>query len=68
MAQKIIPCGGWYIDENTLSFDENKVLSVIGGGGGSGEEIPVPTVEDEGKILAIVNGKYTLVDVQVIKG
>ena len=33
MAQKIIPCGGWYIDENTLSFDENKVLSVVGGGG-----------------------------------
>ena len=52
MAQKIIPCGGWYIDENTLSFDENKVLSVIGGGGGNGEEIPVPTAEDEGKILA----------------
>lgn len=34
MAQKIIPCGGWYVDENTLSFDENKVLSVVGGGGG----------------------------------
>lgn len=29
-----IPCGGWYIDENTLSFDENKVLSVVGGGAG----------------------------------
>ena len=36
MAQKIIPCGGWYIDENTLSFDENKVLSVVGGGGEAG--------------------------------
>ena len=36
MAQKIIPCGGWYVDENTLSFDENKVLSVIGGGGAAG--------------------------------
>ena len=36
MAQKIIPCGGWYIDENTLSFDENKVLSAIGGGGAVG--------------------------------
>ena len=35
MTQKIIPCGGWYIDENTLSFDENKVLSVVDGGGGS---------------------------------
>lgn len=36
MEQKIIPCGGWYVDENTLSFDENKVLSVIGGGGAAG--------------------------------
>lgn len=36
MAQKNIPCGGWYIDENTLSFDENKVLSVVGGGGAAG--------------------------------
>lgn len=36
MAQKIIPCGGWYIDENTLTFDENKVLSVTGGGGEAG--------------------------------
>lgn len=32
MAQKIIPCGGWYIDNATLTFDENKVLSVVGGG------------------------------------
>ena len=31
MAQKIIPCGGWYIDNETLTFDENKVLSVVGG-------------------------------------
>lgn len=36
MAQKIIPCGGWYIDNETLTFDENKVLSVVGGGGASG--------------------------------
>ena len=36
MAQKIIPCGGWYIDNETLTFDENKVLSVIGGGGAAG--------------------------------
>lgn len=33
MAQKIIPCGGWYVDDTTLTFDENKVLSVVGGGG-----------------------------------
>ena len=32
MAQKIIPCGGWYIDDSTLKFNENKVLSVAGGG------------------------------------
>lgn len=36
MAQKIIPCGGWYIDGETLTFDENKVLSVVGGGGAVG--------------------------------
>ena len=36
MSKTIIPCGGWYIDENTLSFDENKVLSVVGGGGDAG--------------------------------
>lgn len=33
MAQKIIPCGGWYIDDSTLKFNENKVLSAVGGGG-----------------------------------
>ena len=33
MAQKIIPCGGWYIDDSTLKFNENKVLSVVGGAG-----------------------------------
>lgn len=32
MAQKIIPCGGWYVDGETLTFDENKVLSANGGG------------------------------------
>ena len=36
MAQKIIPCGGWYIDNETLTFDENKVLSAVGGGGATG--------------------------------
>ena len=35
MAQKIIPCGGWYIDNETLTFDENKVLSVADGGSGA---------------------------------
>ena len=33
MAEIKIPCGGWYIDDSTLKFNEDKVLSVIGGGG-----------------------------------
>lgn len=32
MAEIKIPCGGWYIDDSTLKFNENKVLSVVGGG------------------------------------
>lgn len=32
MTIERIPCGGWYIDNETLTFDENKVLSVAGGG------------------------------------
>lgn len=32
MAEIKIPCGGWYIDDSTLKLNENKVLSVIGGG------------------------------------
>lgn len=71
MALVKTPDGGWFVDDNefVVNHQENSVkLKNSGGGGGSGEEIPVPTAEDEGKILAIVNGKYTLVDVQVIKG
>lgn len=34
MAIERIPCGGWYVDDTTLTFDENKVLSVVGGGSG----------------------------------
>lgn len=46
MAQKIIPCGGWYIDDSTLKFNENKVLSVVGGGstGPSKQGVAVPDV------------------------
>lgn len=36
MAETKIPCGGWYIDDSTLKLNENKVLSVIGGGGSAG--------------------------------
>lgn len=32
MAETKIPCGGWYIDDNTLKFNKDKVLSVVGGG------------------------------------
>ena len=32
MAEIKIPCGGWYIDDSTLKFNEDKVLSVVGGG------------------------------------
>lgn len=30
-----IPCGGFYIDDETLGINEDGKLSVIGGGGGS---------------------------------
>lgn len=33
MAETKIPCGGWSIDDSTLKFNKDKVLSVIGGGG-----------------------------------
>ena len=33
MAETKIPCGGWYIDDSTLKFNKDKVLSVIGGDG-----------------------------------
>ena len=32
MAETKIPCGGWSIDDTTLKFNEDKVLSVVGGG------------------------------------
>ena len=55
MATEKIPCGGWYIDESTLSFDENKVLSVIGGGGASG----VASFNGRTGVVAPQNGDYT---------
>lgn len=55
MAQKIIPCGGWYVDENTLSFDENKVLSVVGGGGEAG----VTSFNGRAGVVVPQNGDYT---------
>ena len=32
MAETKIPCGGWSIDDSTLKFNADKVLSVVGGG------------------------------------
>ena len=32
MAETKIPCGGWSIDNSTLKFNKDKVLSVVGGG------------------------------------
>ena len=39
-----IPCGGFKLDENSFSLDENGVLSVSGGGGGG--SIPKPLTPD----------------------
>lgn len=36
MATERIPCGGWYVDGTTLTFNENKILSIVGGGGAVG--------------------------------
>ena len=36
MATEKIPCGGWYVDGTTLTFNENKILSIVGGGGAVG--------------------------------
>lgn len=70
MALIKTPGGGWFVDDNEfiVDYQENSVKLKNSGCGGGGEEIPAPIAEDEGKILAIVNGKYTLVDVRVIKG
>ena len=59
MAQKIIPCGGWYVDENTLSFDENKVLSVVGGGG----EAAVASFNGRTGVVVPQAGDYTAEEV-----
>lgn len=32
MAETKIPCGGWSIDDSTLKFNKDRVLSVVGGG------------------------------------
>lgn len=54
MAQKIIPCGGWYIDNETLTFDENKVLSVAGG-----EAVGVASFNGRTGVVTSQAGDYT---------
>lgn len=54
-----IPCGGFYIDDETLGINEDGKLSVIGGGGGS--SIPTPVFNDAGKVLtAVVDQEHTV--------
>lgn len=50
MSQKIIPCGGWFIDGVTLAFDENKVLSVTNGGSGNYLSLSGGTMEADAVI------------------
>lgn len=58
VATERIPCGGWYIDNATLTFDENKVLSAAGGGTGGGDYLSL----DGGTMNAdaIINGTEEL--------
>lgn len=45
MAEIKIPCGGWYIDDSTLKFNKDKVLSVIGGAGPQGPAGQAATIQ-----------------------
>ena len=48
-----IPCGGFRLDEESFSLDENGVLSVSGGGGGAGVLIVNLTEgPEEGSLVA----------------
>lgn len=48
-----IPCGGFYIDDETLGINEDGKLSVIGGGGGGGSSLPDSSITDIGKVLTV---------------
>ena len=57
MADKIIPCGGFYIDTGSLAFvqhEDRKVLTVIGGGGTQGD------LQGDGKVIEVNGNTITI--------
>ena len=59
MAETKIPCGGWSIDNSTLKFNKDKVLSVVGGGS-AGPQGPA------GQAATIQIGSVTSVDAPAV--
>jgi len=55
MSKQKIPCGGFYIDDQTLQVKDGE-LTVIGDG------LPNVTTDDNGDILAVVDGKWEKFD------
>ena len=55
-----IPCGGFYIDDETLDINEDGKLSVI--------VIPTVTSSDNGKVLQVVNGAWAAVSIPSASG
>ena len=47
-----IPCGGFRLDEESFSLDENGVLSVSGGGGGGVLIVNITKGPEEGLLVA----------------
>ena len=47
-----IPCGGFRLDEESFSLDENGVLSVSGGGGGGVLIVNITNGPEEGLLVA----------------
>lgn len=62
MSKTIIPCGGWYIDGETLTFDENKVLSATGGAGGNYLPLAGGTMEADAVIQGTDNIEISVGD------
>ncbi len=53
---KKMPCGGFYIDNSTITMDENGVLHCNGG-----DTLPKVTVEDAGRVLMVdASGKWSV--------
>ena len=53
-----IPCGGFYVDEETLSVEDN-ILKVKSSGS---SDLPEVTDADDGKILKVIDGKWQASD------